>query len=416
MKRPRIWRRGQFWVPGNRLELLENGEEYFPRVFAAIARAEREVFVETFILFDDHTGRGLQAAVIAAARRGVRVELTVDGYGSADLPDAFIAAMTGAGVRFHVFDPRPRLLGFRTNLFRRLHRKLVVIDGRLAFVGGINFADDHLRASGPGSKQDWAVQVEGPVVDDIHRLVESFAGPVETRWQRLRRWTRGRRSLAAAAQHARAGEADATLAQAALVVRDNQGHRQDIERHYRAAIRSARRELIIANAYFFPGFRLLRALRGAARRGVDVCLILQGRPDMPFVRWATVTLYDYLLLGGVKIYEYRERPLHGKVAVVDDDWSTVGSSNLDPLSLFLNLEANLIIRSRDFAFILRERLRRLIREHCEQLDAQQARERTLPRQLLSFLAFHLMRWFPSLAGWLPAHTPRHQVIPRPEAE
>ena len=327
------------WRESHRVELLENGEEFFPRVFELIAQARSEVLLETFIIEDDRIGHQLQQLLIEAAGRGAHVELIADGYGTADLSTASVEAMVSAGVRFRLYDPRPRVFSVRLNLFRRLHRKLVVVDGKIALVGGINFTVQHLREYGAQSKQDYAVEVEGPVVADIHRLITSMpaAEMVPRRLpQRLWRWRRRRAS--AAGSQTRVGSAGA-----ALVARDNDRHRNDIERVYRLGIRSARRRIVIANAYFFPGYRLLRDLRNAARRGVDVCLILQGKPDMPIVRTAASTLHDYLQRGGVRIFEYRERPLHAKVAVIDEEWSTVGSSNLDPLSLFLNLEANLVI-------------------------------------------------------------------------
>ncbi|WP_312929721.1 cardiolipin synthase ClsB, partial [Stutzerimonas nitrititolerans] len=156
------------WRDGNRLQLLENGEEFFPRVFEAIREAKKEVLLETFIFFEDKVGIELQKALIAAAQRGASVDITVDGYGSADLSAEFVAAMTDVGIRIQMFDPRKRLLGKRVNLFRRLHRKIVVVDGEVAFIGGINFSADHLSDFGPGAKQDYALQVEGPVVHDIH--------------------------------------------------------------------------------------------------------------------------------------------------------------------------------------------------------------------------------------------------------
>src|SRR5690606_25239045 len=155
------------WTEGNAFELLENGEEFFPAVFEAIAQARHSVVIETFIIFDDEVGQGLQKAVIEAAGRGVQVDVTVDGYGTADLPPEYIASLTEAGVRLHVFDPQPRRFGFRTNLFRRLHRKIVLVDSELAFVGGINYAADHLIKTGPQAKQDYAVKIRGPVVADI---------------------------------------------------------------------------------------------------------------------------------------------------------------------------------------------------------------------------------------------------------
>lgn len=391
------------WREGQRVALLENGEEFFTRVFAAIAAAEREVLIETFILFDDPVGQRLRQAVMDAARRGVQVQITVDGYGSADLSTDFVEPMTRLGVLIHVYDPVPRLFGNRTGLFGRLHRKLVVIDRRLGFIGGINFSHDHNRDFGEFSKQDYAVEVAGPVVADLHRLVVANLPPQPG--ARRRRWWHRRTVMPPTVPIPAAGSAGAALA-----VRDNSRRRNGIEHVYRLGIRAARGRIIIANAYFFPGYRLLRDLRRAARRGVRVQLILQGRPDMRYVRWAAKTLHDYLLRGGVEIYEYRERPLHAKVAVIDDDWVTIGSSNLDPLSLFLNLEANLVIRDRPLADALRASLQRLIDEHSIAIPAEAARRPTLLRQLLSYLAYHISRRLPVLAGWIPSRPPRRSSL------
>ncbi|WP_372876800.1 cardiolipin synthase ClsB [Pseudomonas sp.] len=392
------------WRAGNRLSLLINGEAFFPRVFEAIRAAEREVLIETFILFEDKVGSQLQAELIAAAERGVRVELTVDGYGSADLSNAFITALSEVGVRVHMFDPQPRLLGMRTNLFRRMHRKLVVIDDRLAFVGGINFSADHLADYGPEAKQDYAVEVEGPVVHDIRQFVLTMLAPPA---KRRRGW--GRRSRTTPGSQP-ADQAGADSGQAQLVIRDNRQHSIDIEQQYLQAIRGARQRLLIANAYFFPGYRLLREIRNAAQRGVRVELILQGQPDMPIARFSARILYDYLLRGGVRILEYDSRPLHGKVALVDDEWATVGSSNLDPLSLSLNLEANLIIRDRTFNRQLFEHLEALTSEHCQAISQAQLARWAFWRMPLVFLGFHLLRHFPAWIGWLPAHTPKLALL------
>lgn len=389
------------WPAGHRMRLLENGEAYFPAVLDAIAGARHEVLLETFIWFDDKVGRRLQQALIDAARRGVEVDVLVDGYGTPDLPPAFIEAMTGAGVRFHVFDPCPRLFGIRLGVLRRMHRKIAVVDGRLAFIGGINWSADHLADFGPEAKQDYAMSVEGPVVDEIHRFVRAALAPAGrfARWRPP--WWLARRRLAPP-------QAD-VAGQAQFVVRDNHRHSDDIERHYRQAIRSARREIIIANAYFFPGYRLLRDLRHAAQRGVRVSLILQGQPDMPIVRTAARLLHGPLLKAGVEIHEYCDRPLHGKVAVVDDHWATVGSSNLDPLSLSLNLEANLIVHDRGFAAVLRERLDALRCRHCRRV-AEPPRGHPAWQSLLATLSYHVVRSYQGWAAWLPRHVPRVDCV------
>ena len=379
------------WRSGNRVRLLENGEAYFPAVFEAIRAARREVIIETFIVFEDKVGLALQAELVAAARRGVKVDVLVDGFGSCDLTPAFCGPLAEAGVRLRSFDPASRILGVRLNVLRRMHRKIVVVDGSTAFVGGINFSADHLGDYGPEAKQDWAVELQGPIVDDIHRYV---VGAIRPRRADLE-------AAAAASTSSPAGPAEALL-----LVRDNHRHRADIERHYRAAIRSARKQVLIANAYFFPGYRLLRELRRAAQRGVEVHLILQGEPDMPIVKKAAELLYDHLQRDGVQVHEYCKRPLHGKVAVIDDEWSTVGSSNLDPLSLSLNLEANVVIRDRAFADCLRGRLRHLIDHECQAARVPRPSRWSFWPQLRSALVFHFLRRFSTWAGYLPRHAPR----------
>ena len=403
------------WLPGNRLRLLENGEAFFPRVFEAIRAAREEVLIETFILFDDKVGRQLREVLIEAASRGVQVRLTVDGYGSPGLAGEFADGLLAAGVVMQVFDPKPMLFGMRRNLLRRLHRKLVVIDGRLAFIGGINYSADHLADFGPGAKQDYSVEVEGPIVAMMHAFASGQSGAPRGRWLPLRARFGRRRGQVAAAP-----EPDQVLgpSRAMFVLRDNDSHPNDIERAYRLAIRSARKDIVIANAYFFPGYGLLREMRRAARRGVTVSLILQGEPDMPIAKLAARTLYQYLMGAGVNIYEYCERPLHGKVAVVDDEWATIGSSNLDPLSLTLNLEANLVIQCRQFNRELRASLDRLRDRHCTEVNEDLFQYPRLLRFLVRSLLLPTLRRLPSWVSWLPEHRPRidRWTVPQPGSD
>ncbi|EOV9626157.1 cardiolipin synthase ClsB [Cronobacter sakazakii] len=389
------------WRDGNHIELLENGDQFYPAVFDAIDKARSKVILETFIWFDDNVGRQLHDVILNAAHRGVSIEVLLDGYGSPDLSDEFVGTLTSAGVMFRYYDPRPRTMGMRTNVFRRMHRKIVVIDGEVAFVGGINYSAEHMSDYGPEAKQDYAVRVEGPVVQDIYHFVLSNLGE-----ERVSRWWQ--RHYQQAVENTTPGEA-----QALFVWRDNNDHRDDIERHYLKMLANAKKEVIIANAYFFPGYRLLHAMRNAARRGVKVKLIVQGEPDMPIVKVGARLLYNYLVKGGVEVYEYLRRPLHGKVALMDDHWATVGSSNLDPLSLSLNLEANLIIHDTQFNQTLRDNLTRLIREDCKQVDESMMPKRTWWNLAKSVIVFHFLRHFPAMVGWLPAHTPKLAQVPPP---
>ncbi|AMT91037.1 cardiolipin synthase ClsB [Pseudomonas glycinis] len=384
------------WHSNNRVELLENGEEYFPRVFEAMRAAKSEILLETFIVFEDKVGAELQQILIEAAQRGVRTTVSLDGFGCGELSTGYLSALSDAGVHLQIFDPAPKHLGIRTNWFRRLHRKIVVVDGLIAFIGGINFSGDHLADFGPEAKQDYSVEIQGPVVADIHHFALLQSGrPGRARFW----WQRRRQRLEEMAFTDHDG-------QVRLVFRDNDQHNTDIEDVYLQVLRKAKRRVIIANAYFFPGYRLLREIRNAARRGVEVRLILQGQPDMLVAKLAARMTYDYLLRAGVQIHEYCQRPLHGKVALVDDDWSTVGSSNLDPLSLSLNLEANVLIRDRAFNQHLYERLEDLSQNHCKAMDAKLLPRGRIWHMTVGFLVFHFLRHFPAMAGWLPAHKPR----------
>ncbi len=418
------------WISGNTFALLENGEEFFPRVFDSIASAQREVVLETFIWFDDAVGQQLQAALIKAGRRGVQIDVTIDDFGSPDLSPAFLAALADAGVRVHVFDPGTRLWGWRTNMFRRMHRKIVVVDGERAFVSGINYSVDHMISSGAAdAKQDYAVEMTGPIVGAIntfvHRALVAGKRNAGTTWMSRFRERFSDRAQSIAKTFRRvdtppgtldAGAQDAGGA-ALFVTRDNRKHTNDIERHYRIAIRSSRHRIIIANAYFFPGYRLIKELRKAARRGVDVRLILQGKPDMPIVKVAASMLYYHLVQAGVHVHEYVARPLHGKVAVFDDQLATVGSSNLDPLSLALNLEANMFIKDHAFNQHLGQRLQHLLAHDCKEIGPADMVESSRWRVVRSFFVFHLLRRYPAWGGWLPAHAPslRSAHLPGPSA-
>jgi cardiolipin synthase len=270
-----------------------------------------------------------------------------------------------------------------------MHRKVAVADGALAFVGGINIEDDIEPGGPPAPRLDFAVAVEGPLVSDIHQLARRL-------WS-LVAWSQLRRRLAVPlppAISARPG-----VQRAALARRDNLRHRHDIERAYLDAIAAARSEVLIANAYFLPGRRFRRALVEACSRGVRVVLLLQGRVEYLLQHYATRALYGSLLDAGVEIHEYQESYLHAKVACVDRRWATVGSSNIDPFSLLLAREANVVVDDAPFAAELRENLLRAIREDSEAVHRERWRDEPLARRALSWLAYGTVRWIMGVAGY-----------------
>ena len=360
-------------VDGNEVVLLQSGAELFPSLAAAIDAAGTEVWFETYIFAGDETGLRIAGALVRAAERGVAVRLMIDGYGTRTLPSGIAQRFAAAGVQVAVYAPMPRLLTLDRERLRRLHRKLVCVDGRVAFVGGINVLDDlwdpnHGALEHP--RLDYAVRLRGPIVDAVRGAMARLWRQVSLARAPLREGARGaldglerlgglggRRPPEAprAGAPPRRRGVDLPGMRAMLVLRDNLGNRRAIERAYLKAIGRARREVLIANAYFFPGRRFRRALVEAARRGVRVRLLLQGRAEYVLPHLASQALYDALLHAGVEIVEYHRSFLHAKVAVIDD-WATVGSSNIDPFSLLLAREANVVVVDAGFAATLRERL------------------------------------------------------------
>ncbi len=391
------------------LTLLKGGEALFPAMIRAIDAARSEVLLETYIFEFEGSVIPVAEALERAGARGITVCVLVDGVGTGALPEAWQQRWRSAGVRWRVFNPAR---GWRVLLpqgWRRMHRKLCVVDGTVAFCGGINLLDDyydpnHGRLVEP--RLDFAVRVTGPLVADVH-------GTMARLWWRLqvaREATkfdfegalRAVRGAARAGADLAAAAADAGHeAVAALVLRDNVRYRRRIEATYRVAIAQARSEILIANAYFVPGVRLQRALLRAARRGVRITLLLQGRYEYFMQYHASRAVYGMLLNAGIQIIEYEPSFLHAKVAVMDaaqGALATVGSSNLDPLSLLLAREANVFVRNDAFAAELRAHLMHAIAHQGRHVDPHAHMQRPLLTRTLTWVAYALMRFALMLTG------------------
>jgi len=363
---------------GNQVDLLRGGDALFPAMCRAINGATREVYVATYIFNDsDGAAQTICDVLAAAAGRGVLVRVVVDGFGSAHAIAALRERLEPAGVALKVFRPLHRWWSWlQPGQLRRLHQKLCVVDGEVGFVGGINLMDDRHDLRHGWSERprlDYAVELRGPVVvpmaqtaramwmraafgrdwrDDVLQIVSSGQPLARTRnlLRRLR--------ILARQPPGTAPPRGLTPVRAAFLVRDNLRQRRSIERSYIDALRGARQRIDIVCSYFYPGRDFRRALTAAAQRGVKVRLLLQGKADYQLAALAAQAVYDELLGRGVHIYEYGAAFLHAKVAVVDDDWATVGSSNIDPLSLLLNLEANVVIDDPAFVATLAAELER----------------------------------------------------------
>jgi cardiolipin synthase len=378
------------FLAGNRLTLLNSGADYFPALIGAISEAQREVHIESYIFEDDDTGRAVAEALANAARRGVIVRVLVDGFGAPGFADRLQPMLIGAGVQAMVYRPEVARFLLRRHRLRRLHRKLAMIDGAIAFVGGINVIDDLNTPQRLPPRYDYAVRVEGPLLAPIQQALQRVWEGVL--WARLNRRYRLPRSSLPKPQAVGAQTA-------AFLLRDNIRHRRDIEQAYLKAIAAATEDIILANAYFLPGRRFRRALYDAARRGVRVVLLLQGRIEYRLLHYATQALYGKLLAAGIRIFEYERSFLHAKVAVIDRYWATVGSSNIDPFSLLLAREANVVVLDPGFADELRRSLRQAMEIGARELPVDRWQQLPWPSRILRWASYNLLRMFVGMAGY-----------------
>lgn len=338
----------------NKITLLHCGAEYFPALIAAFDEARFDIYLETYIFTLDRQGVEIRDALIRAARRGVTVNVVTDWLGSGHRESELLnQQLTAGGVNHHVFNTF-----FRRGI-ARTHRKMSVIDRHVAFLGGLNINDDYISDDGfneplPAPRWDIGVRIMGPLVATIHRDMQAqwlLLGGLHLRY----RWELFReRRLTGRAM----GEGPML---AALVLRDNLRNRRTIQQAYLKALGGARKTALLANPYFAPGRKLRDGLATAASRGVEVTLLI-GVGQFRMQDAVAHSFYPKLLKSGVKVVEYRKTQLHGKVAVVDDSWATVGSSNWDGLSLFVNHEANVVIKDHAFAQKLREKIEQAVAE------------------------------------------------------
>ena len=392
------------------LQLLQGSQQLFPALIQAFDSAVSWIQLETYIFHFHGTGADVANALVRAAGRGVKVQVLVDAVGSGPLPARWKKTFADAGVEWSAYSPTASSFGLLApERWRRLHRKLCVIDQSVVFCGGINVLDDfydpnHGVLQAP--RFDFAVAVTGPLALEATdamallwwRVKAGYSARemhLNAAWEKFKAAGYGERTdgtlLAQPPDSGMAPLPGKPRPKAALVLRDNLLNRRSIELAYRKAIGRARREVIIANAYFLPGGKLRRALVKAARRGVRVTLLLQGKYEYFMQYHAARPVYGALLAAGVEIHEYSTSFLHAKVAVVDGHWATVGSSNLDPLSLLLAREANIVVEDRAFTQELSARLREAVASHGQRIDPAAYGRRPLARRIQGWIAYALMR-------------------------
>lgn len=383
------------YIGGNEIDLLCNGRDYFSTLLSEIAGSRESLRLETYLYADDAIGDAITEALCRAAQRGVDVRVVVDGFGARNIELRHHQRLQQAGVQLRIFRPENQLLRHLLSLrrahLRRMHRKLVLIDGRTALAGGINIIDD-ATGNADDVRLDFAVRIRGPLIEPIGQVMDR-------QWRLLVRAQRLLHPLSRAkvtkpiptGLHA----PSAGNVEAALALRDNLLHRRTIEHAYLRAIAQARTQITLAMAYFIPSRRILSAMYAAIRRGVRITLLLQGRVEYRLQHYASQSLYTQLLAHGIRVFEYCPGFMHAKVAVIDDHWSMVGSANLDPFSLLVAHEANIAIRDEAFAQDLKMQLDQAIRVQSREVTpaywkAQPGHHRLL-RDFSARLLYRLLR-------------------------
>lgn len=382
------------FVSGNDIRLLRNGFEYFPALEQAIQNAKTEIYLQAYIYEHDITGIRIGNALIQAVQRGVSVNILLDGFGSQYLPKRYVQTLRDAGVKLMFYRPKISPWTLKKNRLRRLHSKVTVIDGSIAFVGGINIIDDNNSPNQIPPRIDYAVRIEG-------NLLPAISASVHKLWRRLQLMHLHSLYVPPIKEIHHRYHGTSNI-KAAFVIRDNILHRHDIENAYLRAIRTASSEILIANAYFIPGRKFRKALIDAAKRGIKVRLLLQGRKEY-FLMFATHAFYNEFLNNGIEIYEYRKSFMHSKVAVIDTFWTTIGSSNIDPFSLLLAREANIIIQDKTFATELHTDIESLIQDGGVKITPQEWVKASMIKRVASWIAYGAVRLFLGVIGHKHEH-------------
>lgn len=363
---------------GHHVELLQSGEPFFSAVIRAIDAAKQYIHFQTYIIDEDNTGRRVVDALVRATRRGVRIYMLLDAFGTKYLTKEFIDTIEDSGILFRFFSPVFITKGFQLSL--RLHHKVILTDGELAIIGGMNFADRYNSTPAAREWLDFAVLIKGPECIHVNSICRKI-------------WNK-----AFISKDERAAEIVYSTSSydqnISLRVVENNWYRNKIEilRSYRAALKNARHHMIIFASYFLPGRLERKLFRLASARGVDIRIVLPAKSDAPMFKRATSFLYEYILRNNIKIYEYTPANLHAKVATVDGKWCSVGSYNLNHISDYGSIEMNVNIMDESFASGFEKILTEIIKNDCRQVTFEEfLRRRTWWSRLRGWTSYQMIR-------------------------
>jgi cardiolipin synthase A/B len=366
------------------IELVHSGEDYFARLRNIISDAQNEIHLQTYIFDNDSTGLEVVEALKEAAARNVKVFVLLDGYGSFKLPNSIFRDLVKYGVSIRFFSPWYSI----NNIYvgRRLHHKVIVADGEIALIGGINIADKYRGSDSELPWLDYAVQINGAA---FCKPLQQLCGNIYAKENKLRK-----RTITSGINN----DKEAVIK---LLRNDWLNQKNEISNAYLSKLRKADKEIIIVASYFLPGRKFSKVLKRAAKRGVKIKIILSGVSDLPIVMRATRYLYSSLLEQGIELLEWNRSVLHGKLALVDDTWSTIGSFNLNHLSSYGSIEMNVELNSSKLLQAIDEHLRDVI-EQCETVTFEtiQSRKGTF-ESIKNWTAYFLVRIALVIATYLP---------------
>jgi len=371
-------RSGKHYKSGHSIELLRSGEQYFAACEAAIDGAEQYIHFQTYIVDNDITGNRILNALIRASERGVRVYFLIDAYGGNSFTPDMISKAEDSGIFFRKFSPGLITKGFQLSL--RLHHKVLLVDGVLSIIGGMNVADRYHGTSEYKEWLDFAVCLKGPECAHVLFILKKL-------WNKafISQKERSRETL---------HNPERYQDNVRVKVIQNNWYRNKIEilKSYRSAIKHAQDRMIIMGSYFLPGRNERKLLRNASRRGVEIIIVLAAESDAPVLKKATTFLYDFILRNNIRIYEYLPSNLHAKVATVDGKWSTIGSYNMNHLSDYGSVEMNADILDNDFAIMFESLLLDIINKDCRQVTfVQNALSKTWLSRLTNWSTYQVIR-------------------------
>ncbi|AEV99967.1 phospholipase [Niastella koreensis] len=342
--------RSSGWLPYNNVKLVRGGREYFSVLTRLIERAQHSVHLQVYIYEDDETGKMVGAALMEAAKRGVKVYLLADGYASKELSAGFIKELNTAGVHFRFFEPLLKSEHFYFG--RRMHQKVLVVDGHFALVGGINISNRYNDIGDEPAWLDWALYMEGPAAGALFKIcTDLWVKPGQGTFKRMLRNNLPGLPFTGHTQ---------------LRIRRNDWvkSKNQISRSYIEMLKKASSNVILMSGYFLPGTIIRHHLSRAAKRNIDIQVIVAGKSDVPLAKHAERYMYRWLLKRNIRLYEYTRAVLHGKMATRDQKWVTIGSYNINDISAYASVELNIDVNDAEFATLVQEKLEAVIKNDC----------------------------------------------------